>query len=237
MTLRDQFDRDGLIVVEDFLSREDCDRVNAALDAKYAEWRAEARQVHELGDAYACDVLAWDPVREEHETFCDLAANERLAALTGEVLGEGFGTQTSLVMFSVPGGRGQAWHQDCPPEEVGLFNLNRLIYARDASFEKGAIVVVPGSHRFGVIPPGDNQGSIEGELVLTPSAGTLILLHGHVFHRVTPNLTAEPRNSINLRALPAGVPDWVTCVGVYRNGRARFCDTPDFAPAVYQQTP
>jgi ectoine hydroxylase-related dioxygenase (phytanoyl-CoA dioxygenase family) len=234
---RQEFEENGFLVVEDFLSPADCQRLNDALDEKYAEWRAEARQVHDLGDAFACDVLAWDPVREGHPVFTEFAAHKGLAEITGEILGEGFGTQTSLVMFSIPGGRGQAWHQDCPPEATGLFNLNRLIYPHDATLERGAIVIVPGSHRWGAIPPGEHQESLSGELVLTPRAGTLILLHGHVYHRVTPNLTDLPRNSVNFRALPPGVPEWVTCIAVYRDGRARFCNTPDFAPAIYHETP
>jgi len=237
MTRFEHFQEFGYLVIEDFLTDAECQELNTALDAKYEEWRAEARQVHDLGDAFACDVLAWDPVREGHQLFCEMAEHESLAEITREVLGEGFGTQTSLIMFSIPGGRGQAWHQDCPPEETGLFNLNRLLYPRDATLERGAIVIVPGSHRFGPVPPGEHQACIEGELILTPRAGTLILLHGHVYHRVTPNLTDEPRNSVNFRALPPGVPAWVTCVAVYRDGRARFCKTPEFAPAIYHETP
>ncbi|MDX2065647.1 MAG: phytanoyl-CoA dioxygenase family protein [Fimbriimonadaceae bacterium] len=237
MRLRDRFETDGYVVVEDFLAAEDLVRLNAALDEKYAQWQAEARQIQELGDAFACDVLAWDPVREGHPVFCEIANSAALDAITYDLLGDGYGTQTSLIMFSVPGGRGQAWHQDCPPDDAGFFNLNRLIYPRDATLDRGAIVVVPGSHRLGPIPPGDHQESLLGEVVLTPRAGTLVLLHGHVYHRVTPNLTDEPRNSVNFRALPPGVPDWVTCVAIYRTGRARFCDTPDFAPATYLATP
>lgn len=232
--MNQHFERHGYLIIEDFLDSKELEILNIALDAKYSQWQQEAKKVHDLGDQFACDVLAWDPVQEGHPVFCDLAGNPRLAEVTEEVLGKGFGTQTSLIMFSIPRGRGQAWHQDCPPEESGLFNLNRLIYPRDATIEKGAIVIVPGSHKRGAIPPGGHQESIEGEIVLTPKAGTLILLHGHVYHRVTPNLTDEPRNSVNFRALPQGVPDWVTCIGVYRDGRARFCATPEFAPAVYQ---
>jgi ectoine hydroxylase-related dioxygenase (phytanoyl-CoA dioxygenase family) len=237
MNLRETFERDGVVVLEDFLDAAACQALNEALDAKYQAWQAEARQITEVSDIYACDVLAWDPVREGHEVFLELAAHPRLHEVTEAALGPGYGTQTSLVMFSVPGGRGQAWHQDCPPEEVGLFNLNRLFYPRDATLERGAIVVVPGSHRAGAIPPGGNQDAMPGEVVLTPRAGTLVLLHGHVYHRVTPNLTDEPRNSVNFRALPPGVPDWVTCVGVYRTGRTRFCNTPSFAPAAYLEVP
>ncbi len=236
-SLREQFDERGYVVIEGFLADHEIDQLNESLDVKYAQWQTEARQVAEKSDHDECDVLAWDPVLEGHPVFCELAASERLRLATAAVLGEDFHTQTSLIMFSIPHGRGQAWHQDCPPEEVGLFNLNRLLYPSDSNLENGAIVVVPGSHKQGVIPPGGTQDSISGEVVLTPRAGTLVLLHGHVYHRVTPNLTDKPRNSVNFRALPAGVPDWVTCVAVYRNGRTRFCDTPSFAPAAYTKVP
>ena len=62
--------------------------------------------------------------------------------------------------------------------------------------------------------------------MLTPSAGTLVLLHGHVFHRVTPNLNMKPRVSVNFRAFPAGVDKDVTCIGIYRNNTVNFCDQP-----------
>ena len=236
-SLREEFDERGYVVIEGFLTDHENDQLNESLDVKYARWQAEARQVAQKSDHDECDVLAWDPLLEGHPVFCELAASEKLRRATAGVLGDDFETQTSLIMFSIPHGRGQAWHQDCPPEEVGLFNLNRLLYPSDTNLENGAIVVVPGSHKQGVIPPGGTQDPISGEVVLTPRAGTLVLLHGHVYHRVTPNLTDKPRNSVNFRALPAGVPDWVTCVAVYRNGRTRFCDTPSFAPAAYTKVP
>ena len=236
-SLREEFDERGYVVIEGFLTDHENDQLNESLDVKYAQWQAQARQVAEKSDHDECDVLAWDPVLEGHPVFRELAASEKLRRATAEVLGDDFETQTSLIMFSIPHGRGQAWHQDCPPEEVGLFNLNRLLYPSDTNLENGAIIVVPGSHKQGAIPPGGTQDPISGEVVLTPRAGTLVLLHGHVYHRVTPNLTDKPRNSVNFRALPAGVPDWVTCVAVYRNGRTRFCDTPSFAPAAYTKVP
>jgi hypothetical protein len=50
-------------------------------------------------------------------------------------------------------------------------------------------------------------------------------LHGHVYHRVTPNLNMKPRTSINLRAYPAGTDADVNCIGIYRNGDVNFCET------------
>ena len=152
-----------------------------------------------------CDVITWDPLGEEVEPFQVLAADPRLATLTRELIGE-FSAPGSLAMWSVGGGKGQAWHQDCPPDDPSQFNLNRLFYLQDTEVDDGAVVVVPGSHRMGRISPGAPQAPIPGEVMLTPRAGTLVLLHGHLYHRVTPNVSLRPRASVNLRAYPAMCP-------------------------------
>ena len=51
--------------------------------------------------------------------------------------------------------------------------------------------------------------------------GTLVLLHGHCWHRVLP-INNSKRVSINFRSAPAGTPDDITDVCVYRNMRYRF---------------
>ena len=165
---------------------------------------------------------------EGNAAFVALNEMRELAEVTEALLDGGYTTNPNgLVMYSVGGGRGQAWHQDCPPggPECKEFNLNRLIYTDDVALADGAVVFVPGSHRFGRIPSGGHQEPIEGEITLEPRAGTVIFLHGHVYHRVTPNLNRKPRTSINLRAYPAGTDAAVNCVGVYRNGDVNFCET------------
>jgi hypothetical protein len=178
---------------------------------------------NEKTSKFACDVIPWDAVSQGNAEFIRLNRDPMLRKVTELVIGPGFTEAGSLIMFSVAGGRGQAWHQDCPKTDGAGFNLNRLFYPEDISPADGAVVVVPGSHRRGTIPPGGHQESIEGEIPLTPRAGTLILLHGQCYHRVTPNLNSKPRVSINLRAFPAGVSKDVTCIGVYRNGTVNFC--------------
>lgn len=204
--------------------------LNRAMEDYFAPMAAAAES-HAHGNldktkAFECDVIAWDPVREGHPAFAPLMEDSSLREATEAVIGDDFHTSTSLVMFSVGRGRGQAWHQDCPSDDSGLFNLNRLLYTQDVGEENGCIVVVPGSHKAGRIPPGGHQEPIDGEVRLSPKAGTLVLLHGHVYHRVTPNHTDQPRLSVNLRAYPHGVSEDVTCIGVYRNGTVDFCEKP-----------
>ena len=224
--LHERFGRDGLVVLPGFYSPGRLTAINAALDAHYARWVAALHGGVPGRDPFACDVIPWDPCRDGHELFLALRGGRELVDVTEAVTGPGFTAPSSLVMYSVSGGRGQAWHQDCPDGDAAAYNVNRLVYTRDVALADGAIVVVPGSHRLGRIPPGGHQDPMPGEVALTPPAGTLVLLHGHVCHRVTPNTSAKPRVSVNFRAYPAGVDPAVNCVGVYRNGTVNFCDQP-----------
>lgn len=119
-------------------------------------------------------MIPWDPVGAGNAVFLNLRAKPRMVAATEVVLGEGFSAPSSLVMYSVGGGRGQAWHQDCPAGEGAGFNLNRLIYSARTTLEDGAIVFVPGSHKNRRIPAGDHQEAMPGEIALEPDAGTVV---------------------------------------------------------------
>jgi len=225
--LRAEFDATGVLVFPGFYSDAELVVVRRELDAYFQPLAAAAlEKARERVDLrkFACDVIAWNPVGKGNAAFIEFAAHARLDAATEAVIGPGYTAPGSLVMYSVGGGQGQAWHQDCLADDTTAFNLNRLIYTDDITVEDGAIVVVPGSHKLGRIPPGGHQDPIAGEVVLAPSAGTLIFLNGQVFHRVTPNLNQKPRVSTNFRAFPAGIPSSVTCIGVYRNGAVNFCD-------------
>ncbi len=229
--LRKRFDRDGAVVLPDFLTEAEMQPLRRELDAHYASLAEKAATSHNgtgILARFECDVMVWAPLAEGNAAFIALNEMPKLAQVTQTLLDEGFNTNPKgLVMYSVGGGRGQAWHQDCPPggPESKEFNLNRLIYTEDVTLADGAIVFVPGSHRRGRIPSGGHQDPIEGEITLEPHKGTLVLLHGHVYHRVTPNLNMKPRTSINLRAYPSGIDASVTCIGVYRNGDVNFCET------------
>jgi ectoine hydroxylase len=54
-----------------------------------------------------------------------------------------------MTMFSKKGTKGQAWHQDCPPDDNQKFNLNRLVYTMDIDDQVGQkVLVMPDSHRY-----------------------------------------------------------------------------------------
>jgi ectoine hydroxylase-related dioxygenase (phytanoyl-CoA dioxygenase family) len=216
-----RFTDDGYVVIPDFLDAATNAALEAELARRFAEADDQAPPKNAPPDLTGCDIVCWNPVGEGNPTFLRLLDRPDVLAVTAACLGAGFTSSNSLVMLSARGGRGQAWHQDCRSGGDG-FNLNRLLYTSDVAAEDGAVVVVPGSHRRGRIPPGDAHGHLAGEVELTPRARTLVLLHGWCWHRVTANRSRRRRVSINVRAWPAGCTDEVCHIGVYRNHEVDF---------------
>lgn len=219
--IRRRFKRDGFVVVENFFDAELMDRLDPLIRTHFGD-NAEFLHDDQFLDKSRTDVIPWFPQNENVQAFDAIDADPRLQELTRVVLGDGWTSQYCMVMWSKKDSSGQAWHQDCPPDDPQIFNLNRLAYTSDISDEIGGqTVVVPGSHRRGLLPAGDPIGEFEGQVLLRPKKGTLVLLHGHTWHRVLP-IKGEYRFSANYRAAPAGTPENVTDVCVYRNMLYRF---------------
>lgn len=215
------FWRHGYVVIDDFFAAPAVEVLDATIVGHFG-----ATPAYQHGDDFLAgaqtEVVPWFPQREGVADFDAIDADARLAELTTAVLGPDWSAQYCMVMFSRQGSSGQAWHQDCPPEDAAIHNLNRLVYTRDiAAGIGGQVVLVPGSHRRGLLTAGDPHADLPGEVVLSPRRGTVVLLHGHTWHRVLP-VTGGFRFSINYRAAPAGTPDDITDTCVYRNMRYRF---------------
>jgi len=215
------FWRDGFVHLEAAFAPALMDELTRLIEDHFG-----AAPPSQLSDEFAAraqtEIVPWFPQREGVTAFDPIENDPTLRALTTELLGPGWVSQYCMVMFSKTGSAGQAWHQDCPPEQSALFNLNRLIYTSDIlDAVGGQIVVCPGSHRLGEIPAGEGHADLQGQVVLCPRKGDLVLLHGHTWHRVMPIKTLH-RFSVNFRAAPNGAPDDLTDVCVYRTMRYRF---------------
>ncbi len=215
------FERDGFVVLEGFFEPPVVGELDRITRAHYGLAPGWAHTDEFVGTAEV-EVVPWFPQREGSTDFDRIEHDPRLVELTTALLGPGWRADYCMAMHSRAGSAGQAWHQDCPPEDPHRFNLNRLVYTHPIGGRRGgALVVVPGSHRMGPVPPGEPRAPLSGQLVVEVEAGSLILVHGHCWHRVLP-VGSEVRISINYRALPAGVDGEPTDVCVYRNMRYRF---------------
>ncbi len=219
--LAEQFWEQGYLVIEDMFDAGLMDRYQALILEHFGE-SPEFFHNDEFLSRAATEVIPWFPQQEGFAEFDRVADDERLRALTSAILGDGWTALYCMTMFSKRGTKGQAWHQDCAPEDAAVFNMNRLVYTEDISAELGGqTIVVPGSHRRGVLTVGPVDEDFEDQVVLTPRKGTLVLLHGHTWHRVLP-VHGRYRVSTNYRCSPMGTPENITDVCVYRNMRYRF---------------
>jgi len=215
------FKRDGYVVIEKFFATGLMDELDRLIRDHFGE-NPDYLHDNEFLDQAQTEVIPWFPQNEGVGAFDAIDQDSRFLELSEAILGKGWSSQYSMVMFSKQGTSGQAWHQDCAPDSPALFNLNRLVYTNDITDEIGGqTVIVPGSYKKGLLPAGDPVGEFGDQVVLRPRKGTLVLLHGHAWHRVLP-IKGRYRYSTNYRAAPAGTPDDVTDVCVYRNMRYQF---------------
>ena len=211
----------GYIVIENFFTDELMDRLNQLILKHYGR-QPEFEHSDDFIKKSATEVIPWFPLQEGNDNFLPIEENEHLKNVTQNILGEDWKSLYLMVMFSKKGTQGQAWHQDSPPENSNQFNLNRLFYTHDINEQMGGqTIVYPGSHKMGEIPAGQPQEDLENQVVLSPKKGTLVILHGHSWHRVLP-IKGDYRVSANARAIPKGTPNDITDIAVYRNMRYRF---------------
>lgn len=227
--LQREFREQGYLVLDGFFPADLMNRVDLVIRQHFGD-NPEFRHEEEFLQKSQTEVIPWFPQNPElpeyaanvAQVFDEMERNLSLEQLTADLLGESWNRLYGMVMFSRQGSSGQAWHQDCAPEDSGKYNLNRLVYTRDISAAIGGqTVVMPGSHRRGLLPAGNPHEDLEGQVVLKPKKGTLVLLHGHTWHRVLP-VTGDFRFSTNFRAAPLGTEANITDICVYRNMRYQF---------------
>ena len=222
--LKHQFDALGYVYLPGFFDPALMDRVDEACLAHFGNQPDWAHNEEFIAKSKA-EIVPWFPQREgspdDKKLFDEIDAYPGFTELTEALIGVGWSNLYSMAMFSKQGTVGQAWHQDCPPEDGSRHNLNRLIYSAAIREEIGGeVVLMPGSHRLGVLPVGDPVEDMEGQLMLRPGKGDLLFLHGHCWHKVLP-IHGGYRYSVNHRAAPAGTPADITDICVYRN--MRYC--------------
>ncbi len=216
-----QFWQQGYVVLEDFYTVQQMDSLQQKILNHYGSSPDYAHDADFLSKS-ATEVIPWFPQLAGETEFDPIEQDPRLSRLCDGILGEGWRSLYCMSMFSKQGSKGQAWHQDCPPENAKQFNLNRLVYTMDIDDTVGGQVIVrPGSHRQGALSVGALHEDFADQVTLSPKKGTLVLIHGHTWHRVLP-VKGAFRVSTNFRAVPQGTADDITDICVYRNMRYQF---------------
>lgn len=105
--------------------------------------------------------------------------------------------------ISLPGEEIQdtPWHQHLrvisnpiPPWFSQPHAIDALIYLDDLNDDTGQVAIVPGSHAWlNREPPSENVEDVEGQLILEVPAGSIVMIHGNLWHRALPTKRTKRR--------------------------------------------
>jgi ectoine hydroxylase-related dioxygenase (phytanoyl-CoA dioxygenase family) len=86
------------------------------------------------------------------------------------------------------------------PDESGDWVCNTVWMLDDVTPHNGPIRVVPGSHRWHALPADrldDPAAAHPGQVLITGTAGTVVVMNAHAWHGGLPNETSRPRTALH----------------------------------------
>lgn len=184
------FNDEGYLIVEDALSPERVDALNTIVDRIDAEERAK-RGI----EPHA--VLSKFRVVADDDLFLELLDSPRTFPLLWDILGWNIQLYISHLITYPPEPpdvkrvrKGAGWHQDGgrPVQEMERphprLSLKISYWLSDVSKpDRGAMRIVPGSHKFDTRPPqSDPDGDPDGAIEVRVKPGTAVLFDRRLWH-------------------------------------------------------
>jgi ectoine hydroxylase-related dioxygenase (phytanoyl-CoA dioxygenase family) len=196
---RRQLDEAGYVVLQHVLPHAFLDRLR---DTCERLWAAE-------GDNAGCEFRKEPHTRrlanlvDKDDIFAELIANSRVLELVRHVIADRVKLSSLNARSADPFSPDpQPLHVDAGaiPDDRGYWVCNTIWLLDDFTPENGATRVVPGSHRWRQLPQNvlDNpMAPHPQEVLLTATAGTVIVMNTHAWHGGTANRTGRPRRALH----------------------------------------
>ena len=198
MTEAEQLERDGYLILPDFMSRDLLEEVRARVEEllRSEGERAGSEFKQEPGARRLANLV------NKGEVFERVIAMRPILDRVALVVGPRFKLSSLNVRSAEPGAAAQPLHCDAAavPDERGYWVCNTVWMLDDITRDNSAIRIVPGSQRWGWLPQEalpDPVAPHPGEIVLTGSAGTVVIMNTHAWHRADCNRTERPRRALH----------------------------------------
>ena len=222
-TLAELYRNNGYLVVENLLSESELQALrNKTSDilAGHTDFPVENMELEPgaNGVRNAATVRKLNACAENDDVYLAHAANEKILAIVESLIGFDIKLFGSQAFLKPPGGIEKPYHQDSAYFTIEPMDLVTCWTALDdVTIENGAMWVIPGSHRQGVldhselwmageredmrIPESALNRSTETPIVM--SAGSCSFHHSLLLHSSRPNLTADSRRGLAVHYMSA----------------------------------
>ena len=215
----EQFQRDGYLVVPNFLTQDELqgvrDDIQAILDANASlEHDDHGLNLERVdGRTFEEDAVVAGPglVRKITPSMTRIATagqiftSEKMLDCMEDVMGTDIYYHSSKAMLKpAHGGSAKPWHQDAAYwREYGSNQITIWIAIHDATEENGCVWAIPGSHKLGLIPHVKRELQVEESRIdlakaapVEVPAGGLLIFHSLVLHMSHTNHSDKPRWAI-----------------------------------------
>ncbi|MGB0844543.1 MAG: phytanoyl-CoA dioxygenase family protein [Alphaproteobacteria bacterium] len=216
---KDQFWRDGVLVVEDAVTPEQLQSLRDVFNGWVEESRQHAgdygetldgRKRFDLQPGHSAEAPALRRVQSPEEVsdvYADIMRNARTVDFVAELIGPAIKFHHGKVNSKMPGSATKVkFHQDFPFQPMTNDDLiTALLFVDEVTLENGPLEVVPGTHKgplYSLWHNGKFTGAIADEVFAehennivkcTGKAGSVCLMHASLLHGSAPNLSDKPR--------------------------------------------
>ena len=216
---KDQFWRDGVLVVEDAVDQSQLDGLRQVFGTWVEESRAhsddygetlDGRPRFDLQPGHSAENPALRRVQspeEVSEVYADIMRGARTVDFCADLIGPAIRFHYGKVNSKLPGSATQVnWHQDFQFQPMTNDDLiTCLLFVDDVTLVNGPLEVIPGSHKGPLYPhrhDGVFTGAVDETVVeaqrdkvvtCTGRAGSVCLMHASLLHGSAPNLSDRPR--------------------------------------------
>ncbi len=211
------FDREGFLLIEDAIPPAEVRRLSSAIQRIAADHLRERP-----GVAFT----PWSGIAHLDPVFAELIDHPRHVGFAYDLYGELLKLHNSQAFIRPPGKSETKWHNDGARAVPYAVYAPRLPLQLKVAYwltdlpqpEMGNLVIFPGSHRSQGFAAYTRPAALQGELPVCVNAGTMMLIHGNLFHRVMDNASDQTRFNLFYTYCPSWVceadrlacdPDWL----------------------------
>jgi phytanoyl-CoA hydroxylase len=219
-TYKQNFERDGFVVMQNALTQQQVRDMNAQLRAWVDESRGHEKAYGRIADgrprfdvepsSHCSETPALRRISapiEVSDIYLDVMRNNAALDLTAHIFSPNIKLHATKINLKLPGsGTAVKYHQDFPFEPHSNDDvMTVLFFLDDVTLENGPLEVVPGSHKgaihslwqdgtfTGAVDADVEAGSRAGALKCTGKAGDACLMHSRLLHGSLPNMTDAAR--------------------------------------------
>ena len=193
---REQFDRDGFIVIESVLDDQTCDRYIEVID------RIAAADPH----YDPSKTFSRDNAVEQDPLLAELIDHPAHVGYMYDLFGELLKLHLSQILIRPSDCSHNFWHPDgARAVPYGVVAPERPVVTKVAYWltdlperRMGNLVLMPGSHRRQYFDSYDTHEDVDGQHIVRVRRGTVTIADSNTWHRVEPNESSVVRKNIFL---------------------------------------